>query len=98
MDNLLKVILNLATPTSIAAFVRWALGLVAGWLIANGWLTSEQIPEVMAAAVTALVPIIWSLIQKTRQKQLVEAALSLPAGATVEQAQLGAAMSRKFGA
>jgi hypothetical protein len=90
------VLLEALTPTTLAAVLRWVLSMVAGWLIAQGWLNSDQVGEVVAAGVTALVPILWSLIQKYRQAQLVKAALSLPAGATQEQAQLGAALARKF--
>lgn len=98
MDNLLKIILSLLNPVNLGAMLRWLLGLAGGWLLAQGWLTSDQVTEVVTAAVAALLPIIWSLLQKYRQQQLVKVALSLPAGATQEQAQLALKLSSKHNA
>lgn len=97
MDAVMKILLNALTPAGLGSMLRWAMGLVAGSLVARGWLTSDQVGEIVAAVVTALVPLLWALVQKYRQQQLLSVALSLPPGATVEQAKLTLMQAREKG-
>lgn len=97
MDALVKILMNALTPAGLGSVLRWAMGLVAGSLVARGWLTSDQVGEIVTAAVAAVVPLLWALIQKYRQQQLLTVALTLPPGATVEQAKLTLTQARQKG-
>lgn len=70
----------------LATFIRWALALVAGWLISKGIVSQEQIdswmPELVAGIVAALVPLLWALWTRIAHRVGFLVALDLPSGST----------------
>jgi len=73
--------------TLIGTAVRWLLTIVATWLVSAGILQAGTQAEWMAGVAVGLVALIWGLYQKYISNRLLKAALNLPAGATVAEAQ-----------
>lgn len=74
----------------IGTVVRWALGLLAGWLIGAGLLPAGSQTEWVAGLSSAVIVIIWSAYQKYASAKLLTAALNLPAGSSVAEAKAAA--------
>ena len=70
----------------VGSVLRWLLTVVATWLVAAGIITPESQTQWVAGLVAVLIPLIWGIYQKFFAKQLLDAALTLPAGATVPEA------------
>lgn len=66
-----------ASPTinmdMVLSAVRWAMGLVCGFAVGKGWITSDQTTGIIAAAL-ALVPLAWGLYTRTKASKLASAA------------------------
>ena len=67
--------------TLIATAIQWVLGLLGSALVTRGVWTEDQLAQV-AGAVIALVPLIWSVVQKKNATQIQKVALALPARST----------------
>lgn len=62
-----------AIPAYFAALVRALLSFGGGYLVAKGWITTEQLPEV-GGAVLALIALIWSFSHKASVQNAIKAA------------------------
>lgn len=47
------------TAAYAAVIARWALGIGGSWLVQHGYVTSEQVPEAIGAAM-ALIGLGWA--------------------------------------
>lgn len=73
-------------PYATAA-LRWALGLLAGWLVSKGVLAADQSPQFITLALgmaLAAVPLIWSWVQKARTAAHIQEAADARPGAPVK--------------
>ena len=72
---------NFLTPAMFGAAARWIVGLLAGALLARGWMTAQD-SEPLVAALVSLLTLLWSIWQKHHQAQVLAAMRTLPANAT----------------
>lgn len=49
----------------IGGLVRHGLGIAAGGFVANGTITGSQV-EIIGGAITSVIVVIWSVLQKKR--------------------------------
>lgn len=56
---------TVSAPALIGLLVRHGLGLAAGALLSNGTVTADQV-NTTAGAVTAIVVVLWSILQKKK--------------------------------
>lgn len=63
---------------AVGAVVRWGLALLAGYLVDHRIWTAEQSERYVGAAALAVVPILWSLYRKYKNRLKLLAALSTP--------------------
>lgn len=56
----------------VLSVLKFILGLAGGWLIAKGWLTTDQLAELTAAALT-VAGIVWSIVSNTHNAKLEQA-------------------------
>ena len=74
------------TKAKLAGSLRQVLGFLAGLAISKKWVdanTANTLIEI-AIGIVPVAMIAWSVWQKNHQVKLVEAALTLPASATLE--------------
>lgn len=61
-------------PSYITSILRTAGGVIGGYLIAKGYITAENAPELGGAALTVIVAL-WSLYQKLSAHKTLTAAI-----------------------
>lgn len=67
--------------------IRTLTAGVGAWLVNKGYITENDFSELVAGLVLLLATAAWGIYQKVKAHQLVKAALSLPQGATEEDAK-----------
>ena len=74
------------TKAKLAGLVRNLLGFLAGLAIGKKWMDQETANALIEVGIGAVpvAMVAWSIWQKNHQVKLVEAALTLPASATLE--------------
>lgn len=60
----------------VSALVRWITVLIGGWMVQKGWIDSSQV-TLLVGITTAILPLVWSVIQKTQARRL-KAIVSIP--------------------
>lgn len=76
MDTLFAPLIR----SAIGSFLRTLLVGLGGYLVSTGVWSPENADKYIEGIVLALVGLIWSLYQKYRQQQTIQAALETPAG------------------
>lgn len=66
-------------PAYLGSIVRTAMAVAGGYLVAKGYVTTDQIPEV-GGAVLALVTLVWSLAHKAAVQKAIADAISAGKG------------------
>jgi hypothetical protein len=79
MNNMSPVLVS-----ALGSIIRWALGLAAGYLVKAGVWAAPDAETYVAAATLAVLALGWSLWEKSKARQKIAVALSLPAGSTPE--------------
>lgn len=69
------------TQPQILAVIRWLLSTGGAYAVGKGWVTADQIPLIMGAAV-ALVPLVWSMFVHSETGTIAAAKTVIEAGAT----------------
>lgn len=68
-----------AIPEYIKSIIRNLLAILSGYLVGKGLLDAEQ-GVAITGAVMAVVPVVWSLIQKHNANKDLKSAIAAPAG------------------
>lgn len=68
-----------ALPSYATSLLRSLLGFLGGFLVSNGLVTAEQVPELVGAGMVA-ASVAWGLIQKHNAHKALKAAIDAPAG------------------
>jgi hypothetical protein len=71
----------------LTAVLRWALALLAGWLVRKGLLDADQSAQfvtILGGVAVAAVPLVWSFVQKHRTASHIQDAADAPVGAPVK--------------
>lgn len=72
----------------IGAIVRWLLAGAFGWLVAKGFLTSEQVDQAVVAIALAVATLGWSFYQKYKDKLKFWTAAQIAPTANPKEAEL----------
>jgi hypothetical protein len=68
----------------IGTVVRNAGAPLVTYLVASGWLTDENAEKVIVALIAGAAALVWGIVQKIQAKALLEKALRLPAGSSMQ--------------
>ena len=81
--------MNPVLTAALWSVIRHLMTLLAGYLVAHGvWAHEDSqryVPELTAAVVMGLTAVGAAIYNKYKQKRLVNTALAMPSGATVEE-------------
>jgi FtsH-binding integral membrane protein len=77
---------------ALGSFLRHGLTILAGYIVAGGIWTPDEATTYVAAAVSAILALIWSLWLKYKDQILLEAARVLPANASMAEVKDKAAV------
>ena len=69
------------TQEQVLAIVRQLITIVGGILLTNGYITSSGVEQLVGIAL-GITSMVWSLWQKQQAEKTLQAALTLPVGAT----------------
>jgi len=79
--------MNPILQAALGSIARWALAIFAGWLVKAGIWTESEATSYIAAGALAIVALGWSFYQKYKSRITFLSALTLPEGATENQAK-----------
>jgi hypothetical protein len=68
-----------ALPSMVASLLRTLFGFLGGFLVSKGIVSTEQLPEIIGAAMV-VVTIVWSWVEKHNANKALKAAIAAPAG------------------
>jgi len=71
----------------LGTLIRAALNALAGLLVTHGYLHPDEqgtLVNALLPAVLALVSVGWSVVEKQRRDKLLQTAMELPAGVSLE--------------
>lgn len=69
----------------VLSAVRWLIAFVGGIAVGKGWITSEQLVMITAAAIS-LVPLIWSFFVHKQSNAVATAAKIVPVPVASQEA------------
>lgn len=65
-------------PEVVTTIARYLVTFVGGWIVAKGWITADQLPQV-AGVILGAVPLIWGAWSAFRNKsKLITTAEAAP--------------------
>ena len=70
---------------ALGSILRHFLTIAAGYLVAQGIWTEEEAMTYAAAAALGVLGLGWSIWQKSKAHALIEKALDMPQGSSLEQ-------------
>ena len=70
---------------ALGSILRHFLTIAAGYLVAKGIWTQEEAMTYAAAAALGLLGVGWSVWQKSKTHALIEKALDMPQGSSLDQ-------------
>ena len=77
--------MNPVLQAALGSILRHFLTIAAGYLVAQGIWTQEEAMTYVAAAALGLLGVGWSVWQKSKAHALIEKALDMPQGSSLEQ-------------
>ena len=77
--------MNPVLQAALGSILRHFLTIAAGYLVAQGIWTQEEAMTYVAAAALGLLGVGWSVCQKSKAHALIEKALDMPQGSSLEQ-------------
>ena len=77
--------MNPILQSAIGSILRWALALLAGYIVKKGIWTEGDATTYVSAGTLALLALGWSLWQKYTARSKTLTALMMPAGSTEDE-------------
>jgi len=74
--------MNPILQSAIGSILRWALAIIAGYIVKKGIWTATDATTYIEAGTMALLALGWSLWEKYSKRSKLLTALMLPAGST----------------
>ena len=77
--------MNPVLQAALGSILRHFLTIASGYLVAHGIWTQEEAMTYVAAAALGLLGVGWSVWQKSKTHALIEKALDMPQGSSLDQ-------------